>query len=136
MTTGLLARHASWSAPLLLAPCAAALFGATVWWASGATPAPAGSGAAAGTSQAATAVGPAAAGRQRSTAARAREVNRQLQQGHRRAIRLEHRLRALRAESGHLHVTLPKIPGAVAPAPPLQPAPAPPPVNTVTGASG
>ncbi|HET6878514.1 MAG TPA: hypothetical protein VFH38_13360 [Jatrophihabitans sp.] len=138
MTTDPLIRKASWNAPLILAPCAAALFGASVWWAAGASPAASSAGTAPAQPVAAPAARHAAAAQHAQADALYRALRRELTHRHQQAAQLEHRLQALRAKSGHLHIAMPRIPSAPVgnvPAP-VQPAPAPPAVNTVSGASG
>lgn len=133
MTTEPLARTARWSAPLVLAPCAAAVFGASVWWAAGTTPPSFSSPAPATTShRSATPNRQVALAGPRQRAALRRELARR----HSQAGRLQRQLQHLRSRSAHLHISVPTIPQAPA-GNPAQPAPAPPPaVNTVTGASG
>lgn len=136
MTTEPLARTARWSAPLLLVPCAAAVFGASVWWAAGTTPAsfssPAPSKTPTTSHLGAAPNGHGALADPRHRAA----LRRELAQRHHQAGRLQRRLQQLRTRSAHLHISVPTIPQAPA-VNPAQPAPAaPPPVNTVTGASG
>ncbi len=135
-----------WNAPIVLAPCAAAVFGASVWWAAGTTPT---------TGTVTTAItSPSVGGRTTTPGApgdsrrgenpvrdRAPDFRRSLaRQRHDSAV-LEHRLARLTETLNGLRAAS-RSASAVAPAPPapapvrLAPAAAAPPVHSVTGASG
>lgn len=149
-------RPAGWAAPAVLAPCAAAVFGASVWWATAAVP----------TTQAAQPAAPSAAAQNRSQAVQHylaevahqrrvlhRELARALDARHHQAHVLTKRIHELSAEIAKAKAAAsaaaayqpPPVgygaaPAGPAPVAPVRvaavPAPAPPPVQANTGASG
>jgi hypothetical protein len=152
-------RSGNWAAPAVLAPCAAALFGASVWWAIGATP------TTTATQQSTAPASDAAHVTQQSravqhylaqVAAQRRALHRELTQA---LTQRRHEAEMLARRLHHVHAEIARAKAAAAraaayvppvytgipasgPAPvaPVQvgpaPAPAPPPVQANTGASG
>jgi uncharacterized membrane protein YgcG len=90
-------RPSRWGAPLLIAPCAAVMFGAAVWWAGEATPTTASTPAAAPVTSAPAAATPTNAGDERLH----RELARTLATRRKEAAALQRRLRHLKSNLAH-----------------------------------